>query len=191
MTPLPGYSDADRDQRRTRYTRVSNAQCIATFINISSIGKMGFTCAAAGCSSNSMKSLRKYPWMRDVSWVKWPKLLAVSHRWKRLIRRGGKGGLIVERRTRLCSRHFDAHAVGEGDPKYFAWNNWGNPITTSIACASCHRERECCCLCYCYTIDIVRPDCSWSRYRGDRGHLSTQKRNWKYVYTLLKGYLYR
>ena len=133
MTPLPGYSDADRDQRRTRYTRVSNAQCIATFINISSIGKMGFTCAAAGCSSNSMKSLRKYPWMRDVSWVKWPKLLAVSHRWKRLIRRGGKGGLIVERRTRLCSRHFDAHAVGEGDPKYFAWNNWGNPITTSRA----------------------------------------------------------
>ena len=59
--------------------------------------------------------------------------LAVSHRWKRLIRRGGKGGLIVERRTRLCSRHFDAHAVGEGDPKYFAWNNWGNPITTSSA----------------------------------------------------------
>ena len=56
------------------------------------------------------------------------KLLAVSHRWKRLIRRGGKGGLIVERRTRLCSRHFDAHAVGEGDPKYFAWNNGSGEI---------------------------------------------------------------
>ena len=44
--------------------------------------------------------------------------------------KGGKDGLIVERVTRLCSRHFDTHSIGEGDPKYFAWNNWGIPITS-------------------------------------------------------------
>ena len=105
---------------------------------------MGFTCAAAGCSSNSQKSLHGMDAghvLGEVAKAYCKRLnclgggVAVSHRcrWKRLIRRGGKGGLIVERRTRLCSRHFDAHAVGEGDPKYFAWNNWGNPRTTSRA----------------------------------------------------------
>ena len=83
MTPLPGYWDADRDQPRTRYARDSNAQCIDIFINTSPIDKMGFTCAAAGCTSNSRKPLHKYPWMQDVTWVKWPKRVAVSNRRRR------------------------------------------------------------------------------------------------------------
>ena len=89
---------------------------------------MGFRCAAAGCTSDSDTPLHKYPWMRTVTWVKWPKRVAVSNRWKRLGRRGGKDGLIVGKITRLCSRHFDKQSIGEGDPKYFAWNNWGDPV---------------------------------------------------------------
>ena len=63
-------------------------------------------------------------------------------RWKRLVRRGGKGGLIVERRTRLCSRHFDKQSIGEGDPKYFAWNNWGNPIKSRSLPVLRHIQKE-------------------------------------------------
>nr|XP_054760318.1 uncharacterized protein LOC129266488 [Lytechinus pictus] len=101
---------------------------------------MVYLCEAAGCNSHTSKrqNLEKYPWMRDVRWVKFPRDEEARRRWKRLIRRDGpcKYGakivknLVMSRRVRLCSRHFDEIDVDKSgyssaDPKYFAWNNWG------------------------------------------------------------------
>ncbi len=70
--------------------------------------------------------------MRDIIWVKWPSDKATSSRWKRLIRRDDE--YEITHRTRLCSRHFDRDCVNKytgvasEDPKYFAWNNWGQSV---------------------------------------------------------------
>ena len=104
---------------------------------------MVFICEAAQCYSHTskLKNVEKYPWMKDIKWVKWPRKDTVAvARWKRLIRRGGKvkDGYVVDelnvtRRSRLCSRHFDPGDINmwgntAADPKYFKWNNWGNPV---------------------------------------------------------------
>ena len=96
----------------------------------------GFRCAASHCFADQRKSVNKYPFMRDISWVKWPKDSLSVNRWKRLIRRASGAvtdQLIVTPKTRLCSRHFkteDVNVYGEasGDPVFFLWNNWGNNI---------------------------------------------------------------
>ena len=104
--------------------------------------RMVYHCAAAQCSSHDAKRARPdvYPWMQEVTWVKFPKDPARLARWKRLLRRGGKSKenvvdkFIVDRYTRLCSRHFDCSDIVDGtakcDPKYFTWNNWGKPTKT-------------------------------------------------------------
>lgn len=103
---------------------------------------MVFICEAAECYAHTskQKNLVKYPWMMNIKWVKWPKNCAAIKRWKRLVRREGKtsdGSVIdqlnITRRSRLCSRHFDPEDIdmwgnARSDPKYFKWNNWGNPI---------------------------------------------------------------
>ncbi|XP_070538225.1 uncharacterized protein [Ptychodera flava] len=111
---------------------------------------MVFTCEAAECGSHSrkLKHLDKYPWMSGIRWVKWPRNRLALARWKRLIRREGrsiKGSendcdfardvLKLSKRSRLCSLHFDEDQIDDGgfakgDPKYFAWNNWGKPLQT-------------------------------------------------------------
>ena len=95
----------------------------------------------------------------------------------------GEDGLIVERRTRLCSRHFDTHSIGEGDPKYFAWNNWGNPITsrTLPVLRLIQKENEVFGCVNTLSSDQTVPGVG----TGDGGHLAGQKRNW----IILKGYL--
>ncbi|XP_041470291.1 uncharacterized protein LOC121419888 [Lytechinus variegatus] len=117
---------------------------------------MVYLCEAAGCKSHTSKrqNLEKYPWMRDVRWVKFPRDEEARRRWKRLIRRDGpcKYGakivknLVMSRRVRLCSRHFDEIDIdmsgnSSADPKYFAWNNWG--WDSEIAAKSSHSGPEC------------------------------------------------
>ena len=96
---------------------------------------MVFTCEAKECFSHSdkLKKPDKYPWMKEVKWVKWPRNdKAAVARWKKLIHRTGKQ-LKINKRSRLCSLHFDRDdydvwGTPLGDPKYFSWNNWGKPI---------------------------------------------------------------
>ena len=108
---------------------------------------MVFICEAAQCYSHTskLKNIDKHPWMKDLRWVKWPRHdSAAVNRWIRLIRRGGKSEGVIDtlkitRRSRLCSRHFDqeqlspdGHAIS--DPKYFEWNNWGQPVRPKKSC---------------------------------------------------------
>ncbi len=108
---------------------------------------MVYHCAVAECKSHDAKRLRPdiHPWMQSVTWVKFPKKQTDRNRWKKLIRRGGKGKENVvdlfelHRNSRVCSRHFDhvdiENGVAKRDPHYFAWNNWGQPAKprTSLA----------------------------------------------------------
>ena len=80
---------------------------------------MGFLCEAAMCWSeeNKRRNLTKYPWMRDVTWVKFPTQATRACAWKKLFRRKDKFELT--KHSRLCSRHFevdqirsDGHASG-------------------------------------------------------------------------------
>ena len=103
---------------------------------------MVYHCASAECKSHDAKRARPdiHPLMQDVTWVKFPKDSITLSRWLRLIRRGGKSNkenivddFKLHRNARLCSRHFDRCDILDGshptgDPKYFAWNNWGKPI---------------------------------------------------------------
>ena len=105
---------------------------LLAFVNTST---MVFTCEAKECFSHSdkLKKPDKYPWMKEVKWVKWPRNdKAAVARWKKLIHRTGKQ-LKINKRSRLCSLHFDRDdydvwGTPLGDPKYFSWNNWGKPI---------------------------------------------------------------
>ncbi len=124
-------------------------QLLACFVKLDTLSTtkglnfiMVFICEAAECFSHSSKQnqVYKYPWMKGLRWVKWPiKNPGTVARWKRLIRREGKTKesnivdmLKINRRSRLCSRHFDEHDIdmwgnATRDPHYFAWNNWGRP----------------------------------------------------------------
>ncbi|XP_077862179.1 uncharacterized protein LOC144343540 [Saccoglossus kowalevskii] len=91
---------------------------------------MGRYCEAALCWShdNKRKNLQRYPWMRDVTWVKFPPKATMRATWKKLLRRQDKFEITV--RSRLCSRHFDKEQLQSdgnavGFPKYFSWNNYG------------------------------------------------------------------
>ena len=119
---------------------------------------MVFVCEAAHCWSHSGKrhNLQLYPWMADVSWVKWPKDRTTQNRWKRLIRRDGKDKsgrhvvvdkLNITRRSRLCSFHFDKEhintwGIASSDPVYFAWNDWGRAANPRSLLAISINERN-------------------------------------------------
>ena len=85
------------------------------------------------------KTLHIYPFMANVTWVKWLKDPSVQRRWKTLIQRERKDEtgknvdvLNLTRNSRLCSRHFKKERIStdgymSGDPVYFAWNNQRKP----------------------------------------------------------------
>ena len=58
---------------------------------------MGRYCEAAMCWShdNKRKNLQKYPWMRDVTWVKFPGNSTVRATWKKLLRRQDKFDMMT------------------------------------------------------------------------------------------------
>ena len=68
--------------------------------------------------SSKPKKLHIYPFMADVTWVKWPKDLSVQRRWTALIscERKDKIGKNVDllnlaRNSRICSHHFDREKI--------------------------------------------------------------------------------
>lgn len=91
---------------------------------------MVYACVATECVSDTRKKPSKWPFMKDVTWVKFPKEQHRINRWISLTRRADK--FPINKNTRICSRHFDKEEISENgfcssDPKYFAWNNWGRP----------------------------------------------------------------
>ncbi len=102
---------------------------------------MVYYCLSPECASHSAKAkkLEKYAWMADITWVKFPRDPALVERWKKLLRlgRGDNCKANINKRSRLCSRHFDKDqlnvwGVASGFPKYFAWNNWGQSKSTAM-----------------------------------------------------------
>ena len=91
---------------------------------------MGFLCEAAMCWSeeNKRRNLTKYPWMRDVTWVKFPTQTTRACAWQKLFRRKDKFELT--KHSRLCSRHFEVDQIrsdghASGSPQFFLWNDYG------------------------------------------------------------------
>ena len=93
---------------------------------------MGFSCEAALCWADDAKrkNTQKYPWMKELSWVKFPRPSNRQQRtaWRNLLRR--KDRFELSRNSRLCSRHFDQadilpNGTAKNPPKYFFWNNFG------------------------------------------------------------------
>ena len=111
-----------------KFTIVCISQLFSNLIVI--FKAMGRYCEPASCWSNDnkLKNLQKYPWMRDVTWVKFPTNSTMRATWKKLLWRQDKFEIMA--RLRLWSLHFDKeqlqydeHAVGF--PKYIYWNNYG------------------------------------------------------------------
>ena len=106
---------------------------------------MVFYCEAAQCSSHSNKAKRLhiYPFMRGVTWVKFPKDSRSLARWKALCRRKDK--FEITHKSRMCSRHFDQNQILEngfalGDPKFFLWNDFGQAVKPSRPTTSCEKR---------------------------------------------------
>ena len=104
---------------------------------------MVYHCAALYCTASTRKVNRHedYPWMRGVTFHKFPSDKLKQSRWIRLCKRGGKDKnsedrFKVIRNSRLCSRHFehlDSDGKPVGDPTLWHWNNYGMYVTARPA----------------------------------------------------------
>ena len=95
---------------------------------------MVYHCAALYCTASTRKVNRHedYPWMRGVTFHKFPSDKLKQSRWDKVIRN-----------SRLCSRHFehlDSDGKPVGDPTLWHWNNYGMSVTARPALAVYKRD---------------------------------------------------
>ena len=89
-------------------------------------------CMVPGCTSNSKKwqQLEKYPWMKGVTFLTFPRDTRERRAWIRLSRRSDFKLSNITKWTRICSRHFVDGCVSQNHPRpeLFPHNNWKKPI---------------------------------------------------------------